>query len=220
MSSRPESKPAETGRAPAEGERAPRERLSPEARRRQLLTVASGIVTEQGVEHLEIRALAARAGVTRPVVYRYFPTRKALVLALLEDFADATEEAYRQALVASYGQPLDEITKNFIAASCEVIERKGAGPWHLLGTRGADREVAEVGEAMHERMLQPWLGRIAEITGLSRADVRVIAPVVVAAGRAALDPWIDGRLPKRRAVDHAARAVTALLAEYARFPAH
>ncbi len=192
-----------------------KERLTPEARRRQLLDVASAIVTEQGVEHLEVRALAKRAGVTRPVVYRYFPTRRALILALLEDFAEAVEVAYRSAMISSLGKPLDEIVRTFVAASCDVIENRGAGPWHLFVLRGADHEVTEVGQAMQERLLAPWLDHIADVTSLSKADVRLIAPIVVAGGRAALDDWIDGKLAKKRAVELSARAVTALLREYA-----
>lgn len=210
MSSRIERKAAPKAATAA------KERLTPEARRRQLLDVASTIVTEQGVEHLEIRALAKRAGVTRPVVYRYFPTRQALVLALLEDFADAIELAYRTAMLASLGRPLDEIARAFATASCEVIEARGAGPWHLLALRGGDREVAEVGRAMQERLFMPWLDRIAEVTTLSKPDLRVVGPIIDAAGRAALDAWIDGRVAKKRAIDHSARAVTALLREYAR----
>lgn len=193
-----------------------KERMTPEARRRQLLDVASAIVTEQGVEHLEIRALAKRAGVTRPVVYRYFPTRQALVLALLEDFADAIEAAYRSAMLSSLGKSLEDIARTFVAASCDVIEARGAGPWNLFALRGSDREVAEVSLAMQERLLAPWLDRIADVTSLSKGDVRLVAPVVVAAGRAALDAWIDGRVGKKKAIENAARAVTALLREYAR----
>lgn len=202
----------------ASAKTAPRakERLTPEARRRQLLDVASTIVTELGVEHLEIRALAKRAGVTRPVVYRYFPTRHALVLALLEDFVDAIELAYRAAMLETLGKPLEEIARAFAAASCEVIEARGAGPWHLLALRGGDREVAEVGQAMQARLFMPWLERIAEVTALSRTDLRVVAPIVGAAGRAALDAWVDGRVAKKRAIEHSARAVTAVLREYAR----
>ena len=195
-----------------------RERLTPEARRRQLLEVASAIVSEHGIEKLEMRDLAARAGVTRPVVYRYFPTRHALVLALLEDFAGAMEAAYRKALVTSLGGSIEEITREFVRASCEVIELKGTGPWHLLAMRGGDPEVAKTGQAIHDGMLAPWLSRIAEVSNLSRGDVKLLALTVVATGRAVIDAWIDGRVTKKRAVEHAARAMSTLLREFAGAP--
>lgn len=189
-------------------------RLTPEARRAQLLSVASSIVGELGVEGLEMRDLARRAGVTRPVVYRYFPTRHALVLALLEDFASAIELAYRDALVSTLGEPIDVVARRFVLASSDVIEAKGVGPWNLLAMRGGDPEVAALGQSIHDRLLAPWVARIAEVTGLSRADLRAIAPIVIAVGRAALDAWLDGRVSKKRAVEHGSRVVSAILREY------
>lgn len=173
------------------------------------------IVSEHGVEKLEIRDLAARAGVTRPVVYRYFPTRHALVLALLEDFAAAMELAYREALVSSIGASIEDITRAFVRASCDVIEAKGRGPWHLLAMRGGDPEVAASGQAIHDGLLSPWLSRLSEVSNLSKSDIRLLAVTVVAAGRAVLDAWIDGRVSKKRAIEHGARSMSALLREFA-----
>ena len=101
-------------------------RLSPEARRKQLLEVAAAILSEHGVEKVEVKEVAARAGVTRPIVYRFFPTRQALVLALLEDVAEAIDANFRDALVRSIGQPIETISRTFVEASCAAIEAKGS----------------------------------------------------------------------------------------------
>jgi len=215
MSSERRKGPAKEAKEAQESTDAKKVRLTPEARRAQLLEVASAIVGERGIEGLEMRDLAHRAGVTRPVVYRYFPTRHALVLALLEDFAGAIEVAYRDALVSTLGEPVDIVAKRFVLASSEVIEAKGAGPWHLLAMRGGDPEVAALGQSIHDRLLSPWVARIAEVTGISRTDLRAIAPIVIATGRAALDAWLDDRVSKKRAVEHGSRVVSAILREYA-----
>lgn len=189
-------------------------RLSPEARRKQLLEVAAAILSEHGVEKVEVKEVAARAGVTRPIVYRFFPTRQALVLALLEDVAEAIDANFRDALVRSIGQPVETISRTFVEASCAAIETKGRGPWHLLAARGADPEIAELGLRIHHRLFSPWYARIADVTDLSEADVSVVARIVVSSGRAALDGWLDGEISKERAVEHAARSVTAILRAY------
>lgn len=193
-------------------------RLSPDARRRQLLDVAADVLTKHGVEAVQISEVAARAGVTRPIVYRYFPTREAMVLAVLEDFGLALDAAYREALLSSLGQPIDVITRSFVEASCRVIEEKGAGPWRLLESRGVGREIGRAGLELHDRLFQPWMSNFAELAGRSEAELAMGLAGVVAMGRSALDHWIDGHVSREVAVEHAARGVRALIEEFARPP--
>lgn len=191
-------------------------RLPADARRRQILELAARVLTEHGVERVQIKEIAKLAGVSRPAVYRLFPARQDLVLAILEDFEAELGARFRDALVQTMPGSLAEITRAFVDACCDVIETKGTGPWHLLDARGAaDPEVASLGLAIHERMVEPWYARIAATTGLDRARVRMLARVVVAAGRAVLDGWIEGHSSRARAADDATRAMTCLLREFA-----
>ena len=112
-----------------------RVRLAPDARRQQLVAVASKLLTEQGPAHLQIKELAAVAGVTRPVVYRFFPTRLALVESVLDDFVARLAARYHAALVASMGAPVAESAQAFIEASCDAIADGGVGAWRLMYAR-------------------------------------------------------------------------------------
>jgi AcrR family transcriptional regulator len=208
---RPSSASAPTRRRVAP--RAPRIRLTPEARRQQLVAIASRLLTEHGPTHVEITALAEAARVTRPVVYRCFPTRQALVASVLDDFTTALTARYHAALASSLGGDLPAITQAFVEASCDAIEDRGVGPWRLMYARGADVEAAALGRAALHRLLSPWLPRIAELTGLSAPRVELLAGIVVAGGGAALDGWLEGRMRRKDAVRVATRAVTALLRE-------
>ena len=173
------------------------------------------MLTKHGSESVQIKEVAKRAGVSRPVVYRLFPTRRDLMLALLEDFEAELGARFRDALVRTLPGTLAEITGAFVDACCEVIEKKGAGPWRLLDARGVtDSEVGRLGLAIHERLMAPWYPRIATTTGLPAVRVRVLARVVVAAGRAVLDDWIEGNGSRTQAAADATRAVTALLREF------
>lgn len=60
-----------------------RKRLSPEARRAQLLDVAIDVFAEMGLERAGHGDIAKRAGVSTPTVFNYFPTRTSLVEAVL-----------------------------------------------------------------------------------------------------------------------------------------
>src|SRR5262245_39522995 len=64
------------------GPAAPR-RLSREARREQLVTAALPILASQGLSEFSLDEVAARAGVTRNLLYHYFPRGRAdLALAV------------------------------------------------------------------------------------------------------------------------------------------
>jgi AcrR family transcriptional regulator len=59
-------------------------RLRAPARREQLLDATKAVVAEQGFHAVSIEAVARRAGITRPIVYRHFDHLPALLDALVE----------------------------------------------------------------------------------------------------------------------------------------
>jgi AcrR family transcriptional regulator len=201
-------------RSNAVKKRRARVRLPPETRRQQLIDVAAKLLTKQGAAGVEIQEVAKLASVTRPVVYRFFPTRMALVQGVLDDFELELSHRFHLALVSTMGGMLPDIVEAFVQACCDAIEAKGKGAWHLMYARGADLEAAGIGRAVQGRMIEPWLPRVAELTGLTRQRVALLSAIVVAAGGAALDGWLEGALTRRDAVRVAARAVTALLADF------
>ena len=54
------------------------------ARREQLLDAAKAVVADEGFHGVSIEAVARRAGITRPIVYRHFEDLAALLEALVE----------------------------------------------------------------------------------------------------------------------------------------
>ena len=190
-------------------------RLLPDLRRRQIVDAASALLTEHGAAAVEISAIAKRISVTRPVVYRFFPSRLELLRTVLDEFEVELSGRFQQALVATMRGTLPEITEAFMNAACDAIEARGRGAWHLLYARSYDQDAARLGRNVHERFMAPWLPRVVELTGLTRARVGLLADIVVASGRAALDGWLMGPLSRKEAVRIATRTVTALLTEFA-----
>ncbi len=195
-------------------------RVPPDARRRQLIEEASRILTEEGFERLQVSSLAERAGVSRPLVYRMFPTRHALVRAILEDFTGAIDKRFHRALLRALpAGTIESITTAFIEACCDVIEEKGAGPWLLLDARGNEPEIARIGRESFTHLLGPWQEQLATFTGQNAKRAANDLWIIVAAGRAALFGWIDGSISRREAVADATRAVSALVAAFQAPPA-
>ena len=67
-----------------------RTRLSPEDRRNQLLDSARDLIQNQGFSGFTMEALATEAGVSNPLVYKYFDTR----LELLQELWTREYERY------------------------------------------------------------------------------------------------------------------------------
>lgn len=199
------------GRTPARSSDEAGARVPAAARQRQLLDVAARILTEQGIEHVQITEVAERAGVSRPLVYRLFPTRRALVHALLEDYVGQLAERYQKALLHAWPGTLESVTAAFVAASCDAIEEQGSGPWLLLDARGADPELGRLGREILTRLVSPWQGHLSRLTGLTPRRAQRVLWMIVAAGRAALDGWIEGTVSRRAAAEDAVQAVSALL---------
>src|ERR1700730_4874979 len=59
------------------------QRLPAERRRATLIAAASELFAERGYERASLDELAARVGVTKPIVYRHFASKKDLYLQLL-----------------------------------------------------------------------------------------------------------------------------------------
>jgi len=60
-----------------------------EATRRRLFETAIALIGERGYEAATLRAVAARASVSVGLLYRYFPSKRAIVLALYDELSDA-----------------------------------------------------------------------------------------------------------------------------------
>jgi AcrR family transcriptional regulator len=60
-------------------------RLSADRRRRQLLDVARDVFARRGFHATSMDDVAAAAGVTKPVLYQHFPSKRALFVELLDD---------------------------------------------------------------------------------------------------------------------------------------
>jgi AcrR family transcriptional regulator len=72
-------------------------RLSADARREQLLEVAIDAFAKSGYHSTSMNDVAAAAGVTKPVLYQHFDSKRALYVALLEDVGDRITSAVLEA---------------------------------------------------------------------------------------------------------------------------
>lgn len=139
-------------------------RLPRGERRRRLLQEAAAFFAEAGFEGTT-RALAERLGVTQALLYRYFPSKQALVEATLaEIFGDRWDPAW-DSLLADGAQPLEERLTTFYCAyharstalSLRLFVRAGLDGQGLPGRHGA---------RLTERIFAPVIAALRAEAGL------------------------------------------------------
>jgi AcrR family transcriptional regulator len=168
-------------------------------RRAQLLAIGEELFASHGFHHISMDDIAGRAGVGKPVLYRHFPSKLDLYLAIVDEQGDrlvstvrATLDPYRG---PSAGAPAggDGLARDGLA----VVE--GVVRAYVAYARAAGRSSALLFEpdvlrdpAVRERVLEhdariagAFADVLVRLTGLAEADALVVARTCTAAGRAA-----------------------------------
>lgn len=68
----------------ARTDRKPRQRLDPDARKAAILDAAADVFVEQAYGEVTVSAVAARAGASEALIYRYFTGKEGLYVALVQ----------------------------------------------------------------------------------------------------------------------------------------
>ncbi len=193
---------------------ASRTRLSPGERERQLLRVTSDIIATDGVDNVRIPYVAAAAGVTRPVVYKFFPNRHELIKGVLEDFRK--DYTSRVPDVSNPDETVDvaATARAFIDAACDTIEARGSGGWQLLRSVGPDQEITALSKQFRRQLVQPWLDPLRALTGVDEPEALALADVMVSGAGEILQRWIDGDFSREQVAVLLGRIILAVLNEF------
>ena len=112
-------------------------RLPAPRRRRQLLDVALDAFAAGGFHRTSMDEVAEAAGVTKPVLYQHFRSKRALFLELLDDVGGQLLDAITKATAAASG-PREQVEAGFTAYFRFVSERQSA--FRLLFGSGSRRD--------------------------------------------------------------------------------
>lgn len=149
-----------------------RTRLAPEARRRQLLDTAARIILEQGLSGFTMEALANEAGVSTPLVYRYFSSRRVLFQELLELEFDQYRHDLQEQL--DDAQSFEDIVRIFVTKNFDEVDRGSVT--QILRSQPDIREAIRRREKREERGFAQFLVRLlADSFALTRAQAAQIA---------------------------------------------
>jgi len=130
-----------------------------ERRRREILDAARSLVSRKGFEAARMDEVAAAVGVTKPAVYRYFPSKDHLITALMEaDLIEPTRTLSR--FVAGYEGPIEELLRAYAARAAEIQSQGVARGYLVLAIDEAQRRPG-IAAAFRQQVLAPGLEALA-----------------------------------------------------------
>jgi len=177
---------------PDEGENTATRRLSAEARRAQLLDVARSVFAADGYHGAAMEQIAGTAGVTKPVLYQHFESKKELYLALLEEDMERLLSMVEGTIERAKSNR--ERIQRGIAAYFDFIE-ENEGSFRLLfrETMGADPDFRDVIDRFRDQVSTRIGAIIASETMLPRGESELLARGVMGISESAAQWWLDGR---------------------------
>lgn len=169
----------------------PATRLPAARRRQQLLDVALAVFAEQGFHATSMNDLAEAAGVTKPVLYQHFASKRELYLELLQDVGGRLHDAIVEAVTQASG-PREQVERGFAAYFRFVSEHRDAFLVLFGGGTRRDDEFARHTRRVEAAVADAVSGLI-EIEGLSDADRRLLAYGIVGLAEGTSRHWLaDG----------------------------
>lgn len=191
-----------------------RRRLSTEERREQLLSVGARLFSESAYDDVWIEQVAEIAGVSRGLLYHYFPAKRDFFAAVVE----RESERMLRMTAAVPGVPVREQLTAGLDAYLEYVEAHAHGyrAFHRADAAGdqAVRRVYRRALAAQERQILAALAADPEFGPAfeARPDTRLAVRGWLAFTTAVCLEWLRGSEPGREQVrDLCARALLGVL---------
>jgi AcrR family transcriptional regulator len=174
-------------------------RLPRSLRRKQLLAVALEVFAEHGYHAASMDEIAARAGVSKPVVYQHFPGKLDLYLALLESSVDSVVDEVRAALASTHDNR--RRVQAAIALWFDFVEDRGQA-FRLVSESDLTNDPNV--RAQIDRFTRESADAIAEVisedTGLPSGSAHLLAAGLVGICQTGARTWMDNGIAKDDAV--------------------
>ncbi|MBT2415419.1 TetR/AcrR family transcriptional regulator [Streptomyces sp. ISL-12] len=170
-----------------------RRRMGVEERRQQLIGVALDLFSRRSPDEVSIDEIASAAGISRPLVYHYFPGKLSLYEAALQRAADDLAGRFAEPAEGPLGARLLRVMGRFF----DFVEEHGPGFSALMrggpaaGSSAANALIDSVRQAAYEQITAQL--RVPEPP--ARLELVVRSWISLAESTALL--WLDGRRVER-----------------------
>ena len=182
-------------------------RLPAAERRRQLLDTAVRVFAETGFHETTMHQIAETAGVTKPVLYQHFASKRDLYLAVLEDVGDRVRAAVLDA-AATATTPRGQVETGFQAYVQAVVDDRWGFRLLFSGVNRQDPEFNAV-SSRAEALMAGSIAELIAVEGMPHEHRLVLAYGLVGLAEGMSRSWLAGAstvTPQELARDMAALA--------------
>jgi AcrR family transcriptional regulator len=168
----------------------PRTRLDLDERRRQLVEIGLDLFSERAYDEIAIDDIAAQAGISKGLLYHYFPSKRDFYVEVIREAAGELAERTEP---DSSLPPLERLTESIDAYLVHVEEHARGHATLLRGGIGADPEVRAIVDENRRISAQRILDAIADEGGELTPAVRLAVRGWIGFVEAVSLDWIEKR---------------------------
>jgi AcrR family transcriptional regulator len=184
--------------------------------RNDILDAARELIEQRGYDSSTMRDIAGTARVSYQTLYNYFPTKAAILAALLSDVVEQAV-ADIEALIEGYDGKLVETLDAINRARIDLVARRDRELWRIISVDRL-RNGQDAG-AVHQRLDKAAGERLEQLLALARqrgelvpdADVALLGDTLKALGERAVARYLEASAASRRSVAESLAAQTSLL---------
>lgn len=190
-------------------------RMARDERRAQVLRIAQDLFSTEGYHHVSMDDIADRAEVSKPVLYRHFPSKLDLYLAVVDQRGAALLAAVEEAVAPIQSgrvQPGDgrRVLGAVVRAYMEFVEAAGSSASLLFESDVTrDQDVRARVEHASSEVARRIAGLLADVTGLGDDECATLAAALIAFSQGAATHRM--RQPSTLGREDAAELMTQLL---------
>jgi AcrR family transcriptional regulator len=139
-----------------------RRRLSPEDRRSELLALGAEVFGQRPYDEVRIDEIAERAGVSRALMYHYFPDKRAFFAAVVRAESERLFEATNTP--PAEGQSLFDRLRTGVLAYVHYDEEHPHGAWAAyIGMGRTDPVLRGIDEVDNERQMLRIMAAVTDV---------------------------------------------------------
>ncbi|MDT5145514.1 MAG: hypothetical protein QOC58_159 [Mycobacterium sp.] len=165
-----------------------RRRLSPEDRRAELLALGAEVFGKRPYDEVRIDEIAERAGVSRALMYHYFPDKRAFFAAVVKDEADRLYAATNKPVPA--GMTMFEELRAGVLAYMAYHQQNPEAAWAAyVGLGRSDPVLLGIDDEAKNRQMEHIMSRIHEVVS-GMKDNRALKPIIERDLRVIIHGWL------------------------------
>ncbi|CAN5895622.1 hypothetical protein BH23ACT2_BH23ACT2_09220 [soil metagenome] len=193
-------------------------RVTRDSRRDGLLGCAADLLDRDGATAVTMESVAARAQVSRTLVYKHFPNREELLAALWRREAAAVDREVAAALTGV--DDFESIVRISLETVMAAVSRRGSVGVPLLRGELFGPGVRREQQDRRRRVRAWYVDRVIDTFGLERAEADIATSVYFAGLDSMLADWRadPDRVDTQTAIDTYVRLVVGGLREIAARP--